>query len=126
MSSTSDRLALLGLEVRCVIGDLPEERGREQSLVMDVSLACDLSLAGAHDVLEETVDYAALAEAIRVDLQQARCRMIEHAAERVARVCLAQARVTEVTVHLEKAGAVSGLRAAAVTITRQQQDGSAS
>ena len=118
MAERRDRLELCGLEVACVIGDLPEERGREQRLTVDVSLALDLSAAAASDALADTVDYAALAEAIRAALRQARCHMIERAAGCVARVCLADPRVAEVRVRVEKAGAVAGLRAAAVEITR--------
>jgi dihydroneopterin aldolase len=117
----SDRLEILGLEVACVIGDLPEERGREQRLLVDVSLACDLAAAGASDALRDTVDYAALAGAIRETLRAARCHMIERAAERVARVCLADPRVREVRVRVEKQGAVPGLRAAAAVVTRVRE-----
>ncbi len=118
MAKHRDRLELCGLEVVCVIGDLPEERGREQSLRVDVSLALDLSAAVANDALGDTLDYAALAEAVRAALRQARCHMIEGAAGCVAQVCLADPRVAEVRVRVEKSGAVPGLRAAAVEIVR--------
>jgi len=121
----TDRLELLGLEVACIIGDLPEERGHEQRLLIDVSLACDLAAAGASDALRDTVDYAALAAAIRAELRAARCQMIERAAECVARVCLGDPRVRSVRVRVEKQGAVPGLRAAAVTVTRQRGGGPA-
>ncbi len=121
----TDRLELLGLEVACVIGDRPEERGREQRLVVDVSLACDLAAAGASDDLRDTVDYAALATAIRTALRAARCQMIECAAECVARVCLDDPRVRSARVRVEKQGAVPGLRAAAVTVTRKRNGGTA-
>lgn len=113
-----DKLELCGLDVACVIGDLPEERGREQRLMVDVSLRCDVSAAAASDALRDTVDYAALAESIRAALRVTRCHMIERAAECVARVCLADPRVAEVEVRVEKQGAVPGLRAAAVEIVR--------
>jgi dihydroneopterin aldolase len=113
-----DKLELCGLEVVCVIGDLPEERQVEQRLTVDVSLVLDVTAAAANDVLRETVDYAALAESIRSTLRQARCHMIERAAGCVAQVCLADPRVAEVRVRVEKTGAVPGLRAAAVEIVR--------
>jgi dihydroneopterin aldolase len=113
-----DSLELCGLEVACVIGDSLHERSREQRLIVDVSLALDLSLAGASDAVCDTVDYAILADAVRKALQAARCHMIERAAECVARVCLADPRVASVRVRVEKPGVISGLRAAAVTITR--------
>jgi len=122
MAERCDRLELCGLEVTCVIGDLPEERGREQCLKVDVSLACDLSAAGASDALCDTVDYAALVLSIREALRQSRCHMVECAAACVARVCLADARVTEARVRITKPGAVPGLREAAVEIVRGRGD----
>ena len=61
----------------------------------------------------------------RTALRQARCHMIECAAERVAQVCLADPRVTEVRVRVEKSGVVPGLRAAAVEIVRGRDGASA-
>jgi dihydroneopterin aldolase len=115
-----DKLELCGLEVACVIGDLPHERCREQMLTLDVSLALDLSAAVASDALGDTVDYAALAESVRAALKQARCHMIEHAAGCVAEVCLADPRVESVRVRIEKCGCVPGLRAAAVELARDR------
>jgi dihydroneopterin aldolase len=117
-----DRLELCGLEVFCVIGDLPQERDREQALKVDVELRLDLRPAGASDRLKDTVDYAALAEAVRTSLRQARFHMIEAAAQRVAEVCLLDRRVAAVRVRVEKRGAVSGLQAAAVVLTRERPE----
>ena len=41
-----DTLKLNGIEVECVLGDLPEERTREQRIQVDVSLEMDLESAG--------------------------------------------------------------------------------
>jgi dihydroneopterin aldolase len=103
-----------------VIGDRPEERDREQRLVVDVVLSLDLASAGASDALADTVDYAALAGSVRAVLRAARYRMIESAAECVARACLADSRVRSVRVRVEKPGAIAGLRAAAVVIERER------
>lgn len=122
METCADRLELLGLEVECVIGDLPDERRCEQRLVVDVSLACDLAAAAASDALRDTVDYAALSAKIRDTLRDARCHMIERAAECVAAICLADPRVKEARVRVEKSGCVRGLRAAAVVIVRDRNE----
>lgn len=116
MKVVSGQLELCGLEVRCIIGDRPEERVREQMLSLDVVLAMDLSKVVASDALQDTVDYAKLAEEIRTALRKAQFKMIEAAAECAAQVCLRHTLVETVTVRVEKAGAVPGLRAAAVTL----------
>jgi dihydroneopterin aldolase len=120
MKAGNGQLELCGLEVACIIGDLPEERLCEQVLVLDVTLSLDLSPVLASDALQDTVDYAALAEALRVALRAKQFRMIESAAACAAHVCLLHARVDAVTVRVEKAGAIPGLRAAAVTVERKK------
>jgi len=101
-----------------MIGDRPEERVCEQRLVLDAVLTVDLSEVTASDALHDTVDYVALGENMRQALIAGQFRMIESAAACAAQVCLRHARVEAVSVRVEKAGAVPGLRAAAVTVER--------
>ncbi|MDA3927245.1 MAG: dihydroneopterin aldolase [Kiritimatiellae bacterium] len=114
----SDKLELCGLEVSCIIGDLPDERINEQTLLIDVTLSLDLSIAASSDDLDDTVDYAELCEDIKSVLRRAECRMLERAADCVAFVSLRDSRVKSVRVRIEKKERVPGLRAAAVVIER--------
>lgn len=120
MKKNHGQLELCGLEVRCLIGDLPEERLFEQALVLDIVLTVDLSAVLASDALADTVDYVAVADEVRAALIAGRFRMIESAAECAAQVCLGHTRVSGVRVRVEKAGVVPGLRAAAITVERQK------
>lgn len=113
-----DQLKLNGIEVECIIGDLPEERVREQRLLVDVALDIDLADAAASDRLDDTVDYALLVGGIREALEDAQCRLLERAAGVVADVCLSDPRVERVTVGVRKFGSVSGLGSAEVKVTR--------
>ena len=113
-----DTIKLGNIEALCIIGDLPEERAREQRLLVDVSLEVDLSAVMASDRLSDTIDYAALSREIRDALRAAKCRLIERAAGVVADVCLEDPRVQRVTVCVKKSGCVPGLGAAEVRITR--------
>ena len=103
-------LKLNGIEVDCVIGDLPDERDRLQRLLVDVELEIP-STAAETDSLSDTVDYATLAESIRAALVAAKCRMIERAAK-VVYDCL-PTRAARVVVT--KSGAVPGLASASVS-----------
>ena len=73
-------LSLNGLEVCCIIGDLPEERARAQRLVVDATMEVDAAAADT-DELAGTVDYAALAGAIRRALVDATMEVDAAAAE---------------------------------------------
>jgi len=113
-----DVLKLNAIEVECVLGDLPEERVREQRILVDVALELDLQDAAASDRLDDTVDYALLVGEIRDALEEGKCRLMERAADLVADVCLADPRVERVTVSVRKFGSVSGLGSAEVKISR--------
>ncbi|MBQ4198893.1 MAG: dihydroneopterin aldolase [Kiritimatiellae bacterium] len=113
-----DQIKLNGIEVECIIGDLPEERENEQKILVDVSLDIDLEDAVASDRLDDTVDYALLVGNIREALEEAQCRLLERAAGVVADVCLSDPRVESATVGVRKFGSVPGLGSAEVRITR--------
>lgn len=113
-----DTLRLNGIEVECILGDLPEERVNEQKILVDVALELDLESACTSDCLDDTVDYALLVGDIREALEEAKCRLVERAADVVADVCLADPRVEHVTVSVRKYGSVPGLGSAEVKITR--------
>ena len=113
-----DELKLNGIEVECILGDLPEERVNEQKILVDVALELDLQDAADTDRLEDTVDYALLVGNIREALEEARCRLVERAADVVADVCLADPRVERATVSVRKYGSVPGLGSAEVRIAR--------
>ena len=113
-----DVLKLNGIEVECILGDQPEERDREQRILVDVALALDLQAAGSSDNLGDTVDYALLVGDIREALEDAKCRLLERAAEIVADIALSDPRVEKATVSVRKFGTVPGLGSAEVRITR--------
>ena len=107
-------LELNGIDVDCIIGELPDERIRKQSLSVDVALEIDDASAESDD-LRDTVDYAALAKSIRKALVAAECRMIERAAKVAYDVCVADTKVRSASVKVTKAGAVPHLASASAT-----------
>ncbi len=117
-----DTIRLKSIEVMCILGDLPEERVKEQRIIVDVSLELDLSLAAGTDELADTVDYALLVGNIREALEESQCRLLERAAEIVAGVCLEDPRVVRTTVAVRKFASVPGLGSAEVQIVRPEAD----
>jgi len=114
----TSRLVLKGVEVSCIIGDLPEERVREQLILVDAELGLDLASAAASDNLADSVDYAALASAIRGAISSAKCRLVERAAAIALDECMRDARVRCAKVSVTKENPVPGLRSAAVEMSR--------
>lgn len=113
-----DTLRLNGIEVECIIGTLPQEREFEQKIIVNLELEMDMSSAAESDDLLDTVDYVELVDNVREALGEARCHLLERAAEIVANVCLAEPRIERVTATVRKFGAIRGLASAEVTLTR--------
>ncbi len=116
-----DTIRLHSIEVMCILGDLPEERVKEQRIVVDVALELDLSLAASTDDLTDTVDYALLVGNIREALEESQCRLLERATEIVAGVCLEDPRVVRASVSIKKFASVPGLGCAEVKIVRPEE-----
>ena len=114
------KLNLNGLDVDCVIGELPDERNRLQRLRVDVALEIP-DRAAETDALVDTVDYAVLAARIREALVAAKCRMIERAAKVVCDVCAAEPPVRAATATVTKSGAVPGLSSASAVFTWRKE-----
>ncbi len=120
-----DVVELQGLEVRSVVGVYSHERTRTQPLVVGLALHVDLRAAGATDDVTHTVDYARVTAEVRFLLERARFRLIEAAAETVARWLLlptsadvARPPVRRAVVRIDKPEALRGLARPSVTVTR--------
>jgi dihydroneopterin aldolase len=116
----SDRIRLRGIVAQGVVGVRPEERTAPRELRIDVDLEIDLAAAGASDDLRDTVDYDALARAIRARVAAGARRLVEAVAEDVVAACLADPRVEGAVVTVHKPGAVAGVDDVAVTIGRRR------
>lgn len=113
-----DTICISNLETVCIIGTLPHERVVPQRLVIHLEIACDLAAAGASDALDDTLDYATLAQEVTDIALTGRCHLLERLASLMATHCLQKPRVAAVTVRLEKPDALPHGALAAVSITR--------
>jgi len=115
----TDRISLRGIAVRAVVGVREDERAAPRELRIDLDAEIDLGTAAASDDLRDTVDYDALAQAVRARVEATERRLLEAVAEDVVAVCLADPRVRGVVVTVHKPGAVAGVDGVAVTVTRR-------
>jgi dihydroneopterin aldolase len=99
-----DRIQLRGIRVTAIHGVLPEERVRPQPFEVDLDLWVDLATAGASDQLDDTVDYADIADvAIGVVSGSPSYQLLEAVAASIAAATLARdRRIAAVTVGLRK------------------------
>jgi dihydroneopterin aldolase len=98
----TDHIVIAGLRELGVHGVLPEEQSRPQPFEVDVELTVDLVKPGDNDALDDTVDYAAVSEAISRVVKSERYHLLERLATRIAEVCGSDPRVTSVSVTVRK------------------------
>ena len=79
---------------------LPEEQVRPQPF--EVELVVDVSAAGRSDDLDDTVDYAAVCEAVSRVVSSEQYRLLERLASRIAEVCRSDPRVVSAIVEVRK------------------------
>jgi dihydroneopterin aldolase len=122
MAGEGDRITLRGLQAFGRHGVLPEERLSGQPFVVDVVLGVDTRAAAKTDDLAETVDYSSLASRVVDAVGADPVNLIETLAQRVADICLAEPKVSdvEVTVHKPKAPVGVPFDDIAVTIHRSR------
>jgi 7,8-dihydroneopterin aldolase/epimerase/oxygenase len=96
------RLLVRDLVLACDIGVYPHERGVKQRVRVNL----EVDLAGGDrpvaDRLADTVSYADIVDGIRLLAHGRRINLVETLAERVAELCLTDARARRVRVRVEK------------------------
>ena len=93
------KVFVTGLKIQAEIGVYKHEIGRAQPLVVDVEL--DVPTAGA-DRLADTLNYETILTTARDIAAEGHIALVEAFAERLARACLADPRVTRARVRVEK------------------------
>jgi dihydroneopterin aldolase len=93
------KVFVTGLKVQAEIGVYRHEIGRVQPLVVDVEL--DVPTAGA-ERLSETLNYETILAAARQIAGAGHIELVETFAERLGQACLADPRVTQARIRVEK------------------------
>ena len=98
------KVFVTGLKVEAQIGVYAHEKGRNQPLIVDVEL--DVPASGV-ERLADTVNYEIVGEAARQIAASGHIGLVETFAERLARACLIDPRVTRARVRVEKPQALA-------------------
>ena len=78
-----ETIRIKGLEIFAYHGVNPEEKENGQRFVLDLAMTADLSRAAQSDDLRDTVNYAAVVEAVRAAFTAQSYDLIERAAQAV-------------------------------------------
>ncbi|MFD1131977.1 dihydroneopterin aldolase [Psychrobacter sanguinis] len=115
---STDFVKIKGLKVNAVIGVFDWERAIEQPLLIDVSMATDISEAGKSDDINDAINYKEVCDDITELCQQTKALLIERLAELIAAHILSKYNTTQVEVSVAKPTAIKAAEAVAVQIAR--------
>lgn len=113
-----DSILINGLELSSRLGVCDEERGKAQRVTAVIRLVPARRLSGLGDDLRNTIDYAAVCEAVRAQVETGERRLLETLAEDVALLLLERFALLAVEIELRKY-IVPGVGFTAVHIRRE-------
>ena len=115
-----DTVFIHNLAFDAIIGVLAQERTTPQPIRIDLDMEVKTSGAAQSRELNDTVDYAAMAEAVRRLVIEAEALLVETLAEEIARHVLTDDLVDGVTVRVTKPQALPGETEVGVKIHRRR------
>mgnify|MGYP000031497549 CR=1 FL=1 len=113
-----DKIFIEGLKVECIIGILPYEREHTQTLIIDISLEHDLTLAGIKHDLSLSIDYAALASRVEAYVIERKAELLEELGVELCDLILKEFKPQKVTLKLNKPQAVKAATGAGIEVSK--------
>ena len=116
-----DRIRVTGIKAFGYHGVLPHEATEGQDFIVDLLITLDLRAVSLSDDLQETINYADLAQIAHDNIVGERVQLIERLAGRIAEeISSAYSQITSVsvTVHKPHAPVTVDFEDISVTITR--------
>ena len=117
----SDQIRVAGIKAFGYHGVLPHEATEGQEFIVDLLITLDLRAVSLSDDLQETINYADLAQIAHDNIVGERVQLIERLAGRIAEeISSAYSQITSVsvTVHKPHAPVTVDFEDISVTITR--------
>lgn len=113
-----DRVIIEDLRISACIGVYPHEKLQKQAIALTIEMGLPTRRCFQSDRVEDTIDYAAVADALRKLAVSRHFNLIECLAEQISNVVLDSFGASWVKVHIGKIGVIPDAKCAAVVITR--------
>ena len=117
-----DRIEIKDLLVRGIVGLNENERRKRQDILVNLELVTDIRAAASGDNIEGACNYRSVSKSIIQMVEASSYFTVEKLATEIAHLVLEEHPVEEVTVSVEKPGALRFARSVGVTITRKRKD----
>ena len=118
-----DAIIIEGLKVDTVIGCFNWERQIIQPLMLDLTIHNDLNQAAQSDELDDTLNYAQICELAAQVIQQAKPKLIEHAAQLVLeKLFLVFPSIESIIITIRKPAIIAQANAVGIRFERNRND----
>ena len=118
--SANDIIYIHDLKFDTIIGLLPNERETPQPICINLQVTVNTAVAAASTNIEDSLDYAALAEAVKKLTLEAECLLVETLAGLIADLVLSYPLAQAVQVDICKPEALSDAAGVGVKIVRRR------
>ena len=119
---TGDKIIIRDLLVRGIIGLNDWEREKKQDILVNLELRLDLRSAAESDRVEDSLNYRSLAKAVIRHVESSSHFLVEALAGEIARIAIVEFGAREVSVRVEKPGALRFAKSVGVEVTRTRAD----
>jgi FolB domain-containing protein len=118
----SDRIVIRNLLLRGILGVKQDEREKLQDILINMELTADLQTAGRSDAIDDALNYRSVTKDVIALVEESSFHTIEKLAAEIARLAVTRYPVREITVQVEKPGALRFAESVGVVITRTAAD----
>ena len=119
MPSQTDKIFIKELRIPCLIGIFDWERKKKQIVSIDIEFSASISRAAKTDNIRDAQDYKKISKRVIDFVSKSQFFLIEALIENLAAILLKEFKLKEITLQIEKPGAIRGARTVGIRITRQ-------
>lgn len=115
-----DIIYIRAVKVQSLIGILPHERAMKQTLIISCELAVDIRKAARSEAIDDTLNYAAIADFLIQFADSAQYQLLESFAEGLTQALFAAFPAQSITLDISKPGALAATREVGLRIYRER------
>jgi FolB domain-containing protein len=117
-----DKIIIRDLLLRGIIGINPDERVKQQDILINMVIWADIRQAAASDAIEDAVDYKSITKRVIQHVEASSDFLVERLVTDLARLVITEFGVERVMVRVEKPGALRFAESVGIEIERARAD----
>lgn len=117
-----DKIIIRDLLLRGIIGINPDERVKQQDILINMVIWADIRQAAASDAIEDAVDYKSITKRVIQHVEASSDFLVERLVTDLARMVIMDFGVERVQVRVEKPGALRFAESVGIEIERSRAD----